>query len=139
MAATQNASTSLDLYNVWSDILNTYLGQACTHIKVTKVLDPNGNVIDESQTETTIYAAISPVSKDVVLESAGVLQYGDLTFYALNDAGVIVGTQTSATGVRYDMIEYKSVMYTVVQQSKTAYDDGVAVVSRYVLRKVAYE
>jgi len=120
-------------------MLNEYLGKECIHIKATKTLDLNGGIISESQTETTIYAAISPVSAKAVDESAGTIQYGDLVFYALSEEGVIVGTQTSTTETRYDMIEYEGVMYTVVQKSKTAYDAGVAVVSKYILRKVAYE
>ena len=139
MAATHPASVSMDLYNIWTDILNTYLGQECTHIKATKTLDPNGNVISEAQTETVVYAAVSPVSVEAVNESAGTLQYGDLIFFALDDAGILVGTQTDADESRYDMIEYEGVMYTVNQHDTTAYDNGVAVVSRYILRKVAYE
>lgn len=139
MAATQAGATSLDLYKHWSLILNNYIGRACNHVKVTKVLDPNGNVIDESQVETTIYGAISPVGVEAIQNSAGVLQVGDLTAYFLNDAGVVTGTQVNSTSVRYDMIEYGGVMYTVMQHSKTAHDDGVAVVCRYVLRKVAFE
>lgn len=139
MAATQAASNPLDLYNHMSRIINGYLGSECTHIKATKALDPNGNVIGESQTETTIYGAISPVKADAVLEAAGTIQYGDLVFYALAEEGVLVGQQTGATEARYDMISYKGILYTVEKQVKTAYDGGVAVVCKYILRKVADE
>ena len=139
MAATQAGANSLDLYNHWSRILNNYIGKACNHIKATKSIDPNGNVINESQTETTIYGAVSPVSEDTVLKSAGDIQFGDLTAYFLDEEGVLVGTQSTASSTRYDMIEYEGLMYTVVNKRATVYDDEVAVVSKYSLRKVADE
>jgi len=139
MAATQAGANSLDLYNHWSRILNNYMGKAVNHIKVTKVLDPNGNIIDESQVETTIYGAISPVKTDAINESAGLLQYGDLVAYFLHEAGVLVGTQTSADGVRLDMIEYQGKMYTVQNIQTTAYDAGSAVLDKFILRLVADE
>ena len=139
MAATQIGDNPLNLYAHWSRILNLYIGRSCNHIKATKTIDPNGNVIDESQTETTIYGAVSPVSMDAVTKSAGLIQLGDLIALFLDDAGVLVGTQTSAGSTRYDMIEYEDIMYTVVNKRTTAYDSGVPVISKYVLRKVADE
>lgn len=139
MAATQTATNSLDLYAHWTRILNGYMGKACTHVKVTKTIDPNGGVIDESEVETTIYGAISPVSEDAVRESAGTIQYGDLVAYYLYEAGVLVGTQTGASEARYDLIVHEGIRYTVSKRVKIGYDNGTAVVSKYILRKVANE
>lgn len=139
MAATQVAEIPLNLKYHWERILNKYMGKECTHIKVTKTLDPNGGVIDESQTETTIYGAISPVSEDAVRESVGTLQYGDLVAYYLSEEEVLVGTQTGASEARYDLISYEGILYYVEKRTKIGYDDGTAVVSKYILRKVANE
>jgi len=136
MAATQTASNPLDLYAHWTRILNGYMGKECTHIKVTKTLDLNGNVIDESEVETTIYGAISPVTSDAIAESVGLLLPGDLVAYYLSEEGVLVGTQTGASEARYDTIVHEGILYYVEKRVKTAYDNGSAVVSKYILRKV---
>lgn len=139
MSATQSATVAMDLYNIWTDILNNYLGQEVTHIQITKTLDPNGGVIDEFQNDSTIYGAISPVSGDAIRESVGTIQIGDLVAYFLSEEDVIVGTQTGASEARYDMISYEGILYYVEKRMKIAYDGGVAVVAKYILRKVANE
>ena len=139
MAATQSASTPLDLYNHLSQIINGYFGKECTHTKISKTLDLNGNVIDESETTTTIYGAVSPVKAEAVLESAGAMIFGDLVAYFLSEEGVLVGTQTNSTEARYDTITYEGNVYTVENKRATAYDAGVAVVDKFVLRKVAFQ
>ena len=139
MAATQVAANPLDLYTHMSRILNNYLGQACNHIEKTKTLDPNGLVISDFFDEKTIYGAISPVSKDAVLESPGVYHFGDLIAYFLAEDDVMVGENFGQNESRYDIIEYEDTMYTVSKKLKTAYDAGEAVVCKYVLRKIADE
>lgn len=139
MAATQVAEIPLNLKYHWENILNKYTGKECTHIKVTKTLDPNGIPIDESEVETTIYGAISPVREDAVRESAGTLLFGDLVAYFLSEEGVLVGTQTAASEARYDLIVHEGIRYTVENKRATAYDGGIAVVDKFTLRKVANE
>lgn len=139
MAITHAATIPFNLKYHWENILNKYAGKECTHIKVTKTLDPNGIPIDELEVETTVYGAISPVREEAVLESAGTLLYGDLVAYFLAEEDVIVGTQTAAGEARYDLIMHEGILYTVEKRLKTAYDDGVAVVSKFILRKVANE
>ena len=139
MAATQSGTVPLELYKHISLILNEYLGKECNHVKKTKTLDPNGGVISDTVVETTIYGAISPVSEDAVQESAGTFQYGDLVAYFLSEDGVLVGSQVEQDESRYDLIEYEGAMYSVSKKLKTAYDDGEAVVCKYVLRLVSDE
>lgn len=124
------------------NIISGFMGQTVNHIKVTKVLDDNGLVISESQTESDLIAIISSVNTDVVNENLGVVQYGDLLMYSMSDDDVLVGEQVSDNSVRFDMIEYQGVLYTVSQRLKVAYDPGtpdVAVVDKLILRKIAYE
>ena len=137
MAATQTATNSLDLYAHWTRILNGYMGKEVTHIQITKTLDPNGGIIDEFQNDSTIYGAISPVSTDAVRESVGTIKIGDLVAYFLSEEDVIVGTQTGASEARYDLIAYQGRYYTVENKQTTAYDVGVAVVDKFILRRVA--
>lgn len=137
MAATQVATNPLDLYAHWTRILNGYMGKEVTHIQITKTLDPNGGVIDEFQNESTIYGAVSPVSADAIRESIGTIKAGDLVAYFLSEEGVIVGTQDEEDEARYDMIGYQGRYYTVENKKATAYDDGVAVVDKFILRRVS--
>lgn len=135
MSADNAATNSLGLYDHWSLILNGYLGKECTHMEVTKTLDPNGDVINESETQTTIYGAISPVSEDAVREDAGTFHYGDLIAYFLAEEGVVVSEQFGPYTIIDHMIVYNDVAYSVNKLLVTAHDAGSSVVSKYVLRK----
>lgn len=124
------------------NIISNFMGQTVNHIKATKTLDDNGLITDESSVEADIIVMIGTVNADVVNENIGIVQYGDLLMYAMSDEGVLVGDQTTDNTVRYDRIEYQSVLYSVTQKLKTAYDAGVpdtAVVDKLVLRKIAYQ
>jgi hypothetical protein len=139
MAATQAATNPLDLYAHWTRILNGYMGKEVDHIQVTRTLDLQGGVIDEFENDSIIYGAISPVKEESIVESPGMFQHGDLVAYFLSEEGVIVGEQTDALETRRDVIVYQSNRYYVEKRLKTAYDNGVAVVSKYILRKMAIE
>lgn len=139
MAATQSASVPMNLEFHFSNIINKYMGRESTHIKVMKTLDGTGYVISESQTESIIYGAIGTVNQDVVNESLGMIKTGDLMAYFMESQDVLVGEQITEGEIRIDYIEYECVLYSVVQRLKTAYDNGTEIVSKYVLRKVAYE
>ena len=135
MGATNKATTPLNLYDHWCLILNGYLGKECIHTQVTRTLDLNGDVIDETETQTTIYGALSPVSESAVQESVGFLQYGDLVAYFLVEDGVEISEQFGQDSVVHHLITYQDVAYSVIKRTVTAYDDSEAVVSKYVLRK----
>lgn len=136
MAATQSGTVPLELYKHISLILNEYLGKECTHIQITKTLDPNGGVIGEFQNDSIIYGAISPVSSDTIRESIGTIKVGDLTAYFLSEEGVMVGTQSGEAEARYDLILYQDRYYSVENKKATAFDGGVAVVDKFILRRV---
>ena len=131
------ATTPLGMAEHWDFILDTYENKECTHTKHNKTLDASGHVIDETETDYTIYGAISPIHNDVVIKSAGLFQFGDLTAYFLITDDVEVGEAVSETETRYDTITYNGVVYTVNQKTHTATDDGVDIISKYILRKIA--
>ena len=133
------AAISKNLKFHWENILNTYAGQECSHNKITRTLDPFGNVIDESEVSITVYGAISPVGAEAVKEAAGELQYGDLVGYFFAEEGILVGTQINADNSRWDTITYEGIDYTVEKLVVTAYDAGLPVVSKYILRKLSLD
>lgn len=137
--ATAPATVPKGIKTHWEQILREYEAKTCTHIQITKTTDSNGLVIDEAQTESTIYGIISAINGDAVNESAGLLQYGDVTAHFMSDVGVIVGEQITETSIRLDYIEHEGVLYTVNQRTTTVYDAGVSILSKFILRKVAYE
>jgi len=135
MSADNVATNSLGLYNHWSLIINEYLGKACVHTEVTRTLDLNGDVISETEDETVIYGAISPVSEDAVHEDIGVVHRGDLIAYFLVEDGVKDGEMFGQYNIIH-LITYNDIIYDVNKRVVTAYDDGAAVVSKYLLRKI---
>ena len=137
MSITQPAQISLGIYDHFTQILVGYEGKTCNHIQVTKNLDLNGNVIDQSQTETTIYGSISNVHEKAVVESLGTLKYGDLTALFLSEDGVIMGEQITENSVRFDLIEYQDRLYTVENRTHEVFDGGVSVMEKFTLRKLA--
>lgn len=139
MATTAPATVPKGIKTHWEQILREYEAKTCTHIQITKTTDSNGLVIDESQTESTIYGIISAINEDAIDKSMGILQYGDLVAHFMSDIDVIVGEQVTETSIRLDHIKHEGVLYTVNQRTTMVYDAGVSILSKFILRKVAYE
>ena len=137
--ATAPATVTKGIKLHWEQILREYEAKTCTHIQITKETDSQGHIINESSTETTVYGIISTVNEDMIQTSAGLLQFGDLTARFMSDVDVIVGEQVTDTTIRLDNVEHEGILYTVNQRVSTVWDNETAVMSKYVLRKVAYE
>lgn len=138
--ATAPATVTKGIKIHWEQILREYEGKTCTHIQITKTTDANGYVISETETESTIYGIISAVNEDMVNKSLGLLQMGDVTAHIMADVGVIVGDQISdGTTIRLDHIKHEGVLYSVNQRAQTVFDNETAIMSKYILRKIAFE
>lgn len=137
--STAPATVTKGIKTHWEQILREYEGKTCTHIQIVKTTDSNGLVISETETESTIYGIISAVNENAVQESAGLLQYGDVTAHFMNDVDVIVGEEVTETLIRLDHIKHEGVVYSVNQRVQTVFDGEVAILSKYVLRKIAFE
>jgi len=137
MVTTAPATIPKQIKLHWEQILREYESKTCIHVQITKTTDSAGHIISESSAESTIYGIISTVNEDTVHESMGLIKFGDLTARFMCDVGVIVGEQITDSSIRLDHIEHEGILYTVNQRMSTIYDNETAVISKYILRKVA--
>jgi len=137
---TLTASTNdLNLQYHFENIINGYLGQACTLRRITTTLDPNGGIVDESVVETDIIGIISPASGKVLRENAGLMIAGDLVAYFMRETGINVGTQSTNLSTTFDNIIYKNIIYSIEEKIVTARDGETAIVDKFILREVSGE
>lgn len=130
------ATNNLNLEYHFTNIINGYMGQECTRIRRTSTLDLNGNIVDDSTVETTVYGIVSVASAKVQEESGGLILAGDLVAYFMTDTDINIGTQSTTTTTSTDTIEYNDVEYQIVTRIVTASDVGVEVVDKLILRRI---
>jgi len=118
-------------------ILESWAGKECTHVQITETIDDMGQIIDRSETSTTIYGIVSPASYNENYHPIGSLQSGDLTAFFKYSDDVIKSSQLTDTTTRKDHIIYEGNEYRVEQLQEIAYDVDTPVFARYLLRKVS--
>jgi len=121
----------------FQQILDTWGGKECTHLQITETIDDMGQIIDRSETSTTIYGIVSPASYNENYHPIGSLQSGDLTTFFKYSDNVIKSTQLTDSTTRKDHIIYEGNEYRVEQLQEITYDVGEPVFVRYLLRKVS--
>ncbi len=130
----------------FAEMIRNWSGKGATHRKITETIDDQGNIIDRSTTESTIYAIIGnpPFSEKGL--PIGSLQSGDLCMYYWydnNSDDIIVSKQLTPTTERHDQILFQEVLYKVSNLDEIAYDlndagtDHESIFAKYSLKKIA--
>jgi len=124
------AKVQMGMRKHFQQMINLWSGKEATHRIITETIDGQGNVIDRSETETTIYAIIgNPLFSEKGLP-IGALQSGDLCMYYWydgDDEDIIVSKQLTSTD----------------QLQEIAYDlnddgtDHESIFAKYSLKKIA--
>ena len=128
-------TTNLNLLDHWAQIM-TYMGNSATYRVVKEELDDFGQIVNSSYSDTEIEAAISPVSQRSLLEAPGMFHPGDLCMYAYASLNIMGSSQSATNENTQGRIIYEGVEYRI-EKITTAYDNGVAVVDKFRLSKVA--
>lgn len=140
------ARTASGMRKHFAQIIQVWGGKEATHRIITETIDDQGNIIDRSETDTTIYTIIGPPSFDEKQHPPGSLQSGTLCLYYWynnNDDDIIVSKQLTPTTSRFDEIIFQSVTYKVSNLDEVAYDltsDGLShepIFGKYSLKKIA--
>ena len=130
----------------FQQILDVWSAKECVHRKITETIDDQGNIIDRSTTDTTIYAIIGNPPFDEKTQPIGAIQSGTLCLYYWvngDDDDIIVSKQLTPTTSRFDEIIFQSVTYKVSNLDEIAYDlnsagdDHESIFAKYSLKKVA--
>ena len=140
------AKIKLNLSYHFAEMIRNWSGKEATHRKITETIDDQGNVIDRSTTESTIYAIIGnpPFSEKGL--PVGSMQSGDLClyfWYAGTDDDILVSKQLTPTTERHDQIDFQGTTYRVENLDEIAYDlntagdDHEPIFAKYSLKKVA--
>lgn len=130
----------------FTEMIRNWSGKEAIHRKITETLDEQGNVIDRSVVDATIYAIIGNPPFSTKDEPIGQLQSGTLCLYYWynnNDDDIIVSKQLTPTTERRDQVDFQGVTYRVAQLEEVAFDlntagdDHEPIFAKYKLTKVA--
>lgn len=125
---------NLNLADHWTQIM-AYMAKDAIYRLITEEIDEMGNIIKRSHSDSTINAAISPVGFKTVSEAPGSWQTGDLCMYAYASLNLI-GSDTTDPETKQGHIIYQGLEYKI-EKINTAYDNEVAVIDKFRLRKVS--
>lgn len=130
----------------FTEMISNWSGKEATHRIITETIDGQGNVIDRSTTESTIYAIIGNQPFSEKAQPIGALQSGDLCLYYWydgDDEDILVSKQLTPTTERHDQIDFQGTTYKVANLDEIAYDlntagdDHEPIFAKYKLQKVA--
>ena len=130
----------------FSEMIRNWSGKEATLRKIIETIDSQGNIIDRTATETTIYAIIGNPPFDEKLQPPGAMQSGTLCLYYWYaddlDSDIIVSVQLTPMTERHDQIDFQGNTYAVTNIDEIAYDlnsagmDHEPIFAKYTLRKV---
>ena len=116
--------------------LDTWAGKECTHIQVVETIDEQGNVIDRTETSTTIYALIGNPGTSTNNQPPGVFQTGDLCGYFKVADGVQAFSQLTASTIRQDRITHEGTTYRL-ELTDTIWDVDEESIRVFRMKKIA--
>ena len=130
----------------FQQILDVWSAKEATHRKITETIDDQGNIIDRSTTDTTIYAIVGNPPFDEKTQPIGAIQSGTLClyyWYAGTDADILVSKQLTPTTERHDQIVFQGNTYKVTNLDEVTFDlnaagdDHEPIFAKYSLKKIA--
>jgi len=133
------ARVSLGMLKHFNQLLRTWAGKECTHVIITETIDDFAQIIDRSQTTSTIYGIVGDASFKENGFPIGSLQPGDLCAMYLYTDDVQLSNQLTDSTTRQDHIIFQSVEYRVesvdwgYDLAKTGNHDPIF--GKYLLRK----
>lgn len=126
-----------NMTNHFQQIMLNWEGKECSHVQITETLDDNGQIIDQSETTTTLYGIIAPIGMDDINHAMGVLEPEDMYGFFWHSAGIKAAHRVSASATRHDHIIYEGTEYNVERAMQLAFDLDEPVFVQFLLRKVA--
>lgn len=137
---------ALGIRKHFQQMLDVWGAKEATHRQITETIDAQGNIIERSATESTIYAIIGnpPFSEKGL--PIGALQSGDLCMYYWydgDDEDILVSKHLTPTTERHDQIDFQGTTYKVANLDEIAYDlntagtDHEPIFAKYKLQKIA--
>jgi hypothetical protein len=117
-------------------MIDTWAGRDATHIIATEEIDEQGNVIDRTETESSITALIGNPSTNTNIQPPGTFQSGDLCMYSKVADDIRAFDQLTDSTTRQDRIKYQGVTYRT-ELIDTIYDVDEASIRVFKLKKIA--
>jgi len=105
------ARIKFGLTSKFQQVLNDWAGREAVHIIAVETIDDQGNMIDRSETESTIYALIGNPSTNTNMQPPGTFQSGDLCMYSKIADDIRAFDQLTDTTTRQDRIRYEGNTY----------------------------
>lgn len=120
----------------FAKMLTDWAGKECTHIQIVEEIDGQGNVIDRTTTETTIYALIGNPGTSTSIQPPGTFQSGDLQGYFKVADDVIAFSQLTSTSTRHDRIAHEGTTYRL-ELVDTIFDVSEESIRVFRMKKIA--
>jgi hypothetical protein len=117
------ARIKFDLILKFQQLLNDWGGRDATKIIVEETIDEQGNVIDRTETESSITALIGNPSTNTNIQPPGTFQTGDLCMYSKIADDIRAFDQLTESTTRQDRIRYEGVTYRT-ELIDTIYETG---------------
>jgi hypothetical protein len=105
------ARISFGLTAKFAQMINDWAGRDATKIVVEETIDEQGNVIDRTETESSITALIGNPSTNTSLNPPGTFQSGDLCMYSKVSDDIRAFDQLTDSTTRQDRIRYEGTTY----------------------------
>lgn len=137
---------SLGIRKHFQQMLDVWSARECVHRKITETIDGQGNVINRSVVDLTIYAIVGNPPFDEKIQPIGSLQSGTLCLYYWyngDDDDILVSKQLTTATERHDQIIFQGNTYKVANLDEIAYDlntagdDHEPIFAKYNLKKIA--
>lgn len=120
----------------FTQIMTNWEGKECTHKQITETIDDNGQLIDRSDSSSTVHGIIAPIGFDDVQHSMGTIEPEDMYGFFWYTDSITAATRVSATQMRHDHIIYEGTEYNVEKAMSLAFDLDEPVFMQFLLRKV---
>jgi hypothetical protein len=130
------ARINFDLTSKFAQMLTDWAGRDATHIQVVEQIDSQGNVIDRTETESTITALIGNPSTNTNVQPPGTFQSGDLCMYSKVADDLVAFSQLTSSTTRQDRVRYESITYRL-ELVDTIYDVDEESIRVHKLKKIA--
>jgi hypothetical protein len=130
------ARIKFDLILKFQQMLNDWAGRDCTKIVVEEELDEQGNVINRTETESSITALIGNPSTNTNIQPPGTFQSGDLCIYSKVADDIRAFDQLTDSTTRQDRIRYEGATYRL-ELIDTIWDVDEESIRVFKMKKIA--
>ena len=129
------ARIKFGLVDKFQQVLNDWAGREAVHIISIETIDDQGNMIDQTETESDIIALIGNPSTNTNMQPPGTFQSGDLCMYSKVADDIMAFSQLTESTTRQDRLRYEGGTYRL-ELIDTMYDVDEESIRVFKMKKI---